>query len=399
MDSESAAKLPSQAGTNCGENQIPNQHTGMPVRILFTQKFAGLGGAQKSLIQLIEHLDRTKYEPHVMVVKEGWITTQLTALKVPWMVFPFGHWNFLSIPRNLLLVHRLWRYIRENRIALVHANEHWVAPPCWWAARLAGVPAICHFRTGLEDLTPHRVRKYLYARFDRVLAVAEVLRHEMAKHVAEPQRIMVVRDGVESPVATPQSPLPRNRCIIITVGAIRRFKGQRKVVEKALPWLKADRRRYLLLVGGIAEPDYGESVVAFIRQNHLERQVRVLGSRQDLPRLFEVADALVAWSSLEGVPRVVMEAMLAGRPVIVSNTPGMSEVVTEGEVGRIVDFEGSGEPLTQALNDLSENRARWQAMGRRAHEVAATRYSTRATAQAIQAIYQELLPQGASRGE
>ena len=83
--------------------------------------------------------------------------------------------------------------------------------------------------------------------------------------------------------------------------------------------------------------------------------------------------------------------MLAGRPVIVSNTPGMDEVVADGEVGRIVDFDGPSNPLVRALDDLSANPSRWQAMGRRGFELATKQYSTRTMSDAIEAIYNQLL--------
>ena len=361
-------------------------------RVLIAQKFAGLGGAQVSLVHHLKHLDRRRYEPHVLVARQGWLTVKLTELGVPWTVLDFGHWtNPLYLPKNLLLVWRVARYIRRHRIDLVHANEHWIAPLCYWAARFTRIPAICHFRTGLEDLTPRRIRKYLYARFDRVIAVAEVLGKALAQHLPDPRRVVVVRDGVESVVGPPRYHRRRGRCIVVNVGAIRKFKGQRTVLEAALPWLKASRRHYLVLVGGITEKAYGESIEQLVRCNALGRQVLLLGSREDVPRLLDLADALVAYSSLEGVPRVVMEAMLAGRPVIVSNTPGMEEVVADGEVGHIVDFDGGSNSLGRALDDLAANPARWQALGHRGHEVAERRYSTRAMSEAIQAVYNELL--------
>jgi len=360
-------------------------------RILIAQKFASLGGSQKSLVHHLELLDRRRFEPRVVVSNEGWLTGKLDELKVPWSKLPFGHWASLaSIPGNLLLVARLARIIRRHRIDLVHANEHWVGPPCQLAARTAGIPSICHFRTGLEDLTPWRIRKYRYGSFDRVIVVAEVLRKALAAHVPDPSCVVVIRDGVE--------PLPEarrrsgNRRIVINVGAIYEVKGQAKILERALPWLSASRRRYLVFVGGTRkDPAYVEAMKRVVAQQGLERQVRFLGSREDVPRLLGLADALVAYSTVEGIPRVVMEAMFAARPVIVSDTAGMEEVVTDGEVGRIIDFEAPGNPLAQALEELSSHGEKWRAMGVRGREIAARRYSTRAMSQAIQALYNDLL--------
>lgn len=366
-----------------------------PHPILIAQKFSSLGGSQVSLWHHLKHLDHARFAPHVVVSNEGWLTERLDELNVPWTRMKFGHWtNPLSIPANLLLILRLLRLIRRHRIELVHANEHWVGPPAYCAARLAGIPAICHFRTGLNDLTPKRIRKYLYGRFDRVLPVAEVLQKALVAHVADASRVVVVRDGVEPPAAILPARKKRSgrRRIVLNVGALYEVKGQAKILALALPWLKASRHHYLVFVGGTrTAPSYVDGMKEVVRREGLERQVLFLGSRNDVARLLRIADALVAYSSVEGVPMVVMEAMFAALPVIVSNTPGMEEVVADHDNGRVLDFDDEDNPLAEALFDMSSERARWQAMGWRGYELAKEKHSIQAMSNAIQSVYDELL--------
>ncbi len=364
-----------------------------PQRVLITQKFSSLGGGQKSLVYHLELLDRKRFEPHVMVSNTGWLTQELDRLQIPWSLAKFGHWgNLVSLPRNLLLIQHIKRYIRTHRIQLVHANEHWVGPPSYWAAKQSGIPSICHFRTGLTDLTPGRIKKYLYSRFDRVLPVAEVLKEALAKYVEHPEKLMVVRDGVEPFPDEPKYYPQRKSRIVINVGAIYEVKGQAIILEQAIPWLKSSRKNFILFVGGTRQDsDYFERMRQVVAAEGLQRQVRFLGSRQDVPRLLRAADLLVAYSTVEGVPRVVMEAMFAGRPVIVSNTPGMAEVVTDGEVGRILNFDDKTIPLSQCLGHLATDYPLWENMGRKARERALSRYSIRAMSEAIQNVYTDLL--------
>jgi glycosyltransferase involved in cell wall biosynthesis len=364
-----------------------------PRKVLITQKFSSLGGGQKSLVYHLELLDRKRFEPHVMVSNTGWLTQELDRLHIPWSLAKFGHWgNILSLPRNLMLVAQIKRYIRTNHIQLVHANEHWVGPSSYWAAKQCGIPAICHFRTGLDDLTPGRIRKYLYGRFDRVVAVAEVLKAQLSKHVEHPERVTVVRDGVEPFPDEPKYYPQRRSRIVINVGAIYHVKGQAIILEQAIPWLKADRKHFILFVGGTRQdPEYFEQMRQLVVTERLSRQVRFLGPREDVPRLLRAADVLVAYSTVEGVPRVVMEAMFAGRPVIVSNTPGMAEVVVDGEVGRILNFDDKANLLSQCLDDLDVQYSLWESLGRKARERALSRYSTQAMCAAIQDIYDDLL--------
>ena len=362
-----------------------------PVPVLITQKFASLGGSQVSLVHTLKLLDRTRFAPHVIVSNTGWLTQQLDALRVPWRLAKFGHATTLgALPANWLLGRKLRAYIRQHGIRLVHANEHWVGPQSLRAARAAGVPAICHFRTGLADLTPRRIRQYRYADFDRVLVVAEVLRDALARELSDASRLVVVRDGVEPSSEESRYWSGRHTRVIATVGAIYAVKGQAKILDRALPWLLASRTHFLLFIGGTRQdPAYVEGLKRVVAARGLGRQVLFLGSREDVPRLLRAADALVAYSPVEGIPRVVMEAMLAGRPVLVSDTPGMSEVVSS-EVGRVLNFDDAANPLAHALRDLTAQPKQWEAMGRRARDRVITRHSTQVMAETIQAVYAAL---------
>lgn len=363
-------------------------------RILITQKFAGLGGSQVSLVHHLALIDRARFEPIVAVSNTGWLTQKLDEMKIRWSLLPFGHWtNPLSMPANLVLIMRLRNLIKRENIDLVHANEHFVGPQSLLAAKWAGVSAICHFRTGLDDLTPARIRKYLYAKFDRVLPVAEVLRGRFAEHI-DAKKLAVVRDGVEPDASPRRKSKNGTRTILINVGAIYPVKGQALILQRVLPWLKANSRNYIAFVGGVREGDaYVEGMKQLVRDHAIERQVRFLGSRSDVPRLLTFANALIAYSTVEGIPRVVMEAMFASKPVIVGNSAGMDEVVIDGEVGRILDMDDPANRVTPVLQDLTDNPAKWEAMGRRAAEIATARYSTEAMSKQIQAVYAEVLEQ------
>jgi len=362
-------------------------------RVLFVQKFSSLGGSQRSLVYHLELLDRERFSPSVLVSNTGWLTEQLDRLNIPWSLGTFGRWgNVKSLPGNVALVFRLLRHIKNNRIDLVHANEHWIGPPCVLAAKLAGIPAICQFRTGLKDLTARRIRKYLYRYFDRVLPVADVLRRQLVRHLSKPEHIITVRDGVEPTEITPMAHTDRGKTILINIGAIYHVKGQAIILDRVLDWLKADENRFIHFVGGTREdPDYVEDMKQVVANNGLANQVLFLGVRSDTESLLNDADALVAYSTVEGIPRVVMEAMLMSRPVIVSNSAGMDEVVIDGLVGRIVDFENPTNELQQALEDLADNPSKWLAMGEAGRREALAKYSTSAMSRQIQDVYDRLL--------
>jgi L-malate glycosyltransferase len=79
------------------------------------------------------------------------------------------------------------------------------------------------------------------------------------------------------------------------------------------------------------------------------------------------ADALILASEKEGLPRVVLEAMLAGKPVIASNVTGNNELVVDGETGRLYPM-GDVASLAQAMAEVAGSeplRRRWGEAGQR----------------------------------
>jgi len=96
----------------------------------------------------------------------------------------------------------------------------------------------------------------------------------------------------------------------------------------------------LLLAGtGKLRKQYEEQ----IRAKNLQRYVKLLGLRKDIPKLLRLSDIVVASSRREGLPVNVMESMATGLPLIVTDCRGNRDLVRNGENGFVVgidDIEG-----------------------------------------------------------
>jgi glycosyltransferase involved in cell wall biosynthesis len=80
-----------------------------------------------------------------------------------------------------------------------------------------------------------------------------------------------------------------------------------------------------------------------IRKRGLEGRVSLLGRRNDIDALMRVSTLLLLTSTFEGMPNAVLEAQLAGLPVVASNVGGVPDCIAEGGGGHLVepdDFEG-----------------------------------------------------------
>lgn len=159
-----------------------------------------------------------------------------------------------------------------------------------------------------------------------------------------------------------------------------RYKGQ----DLLLAALATDRWRErdwtLVLQGGGPHRELLERLIA--RHDFAARQVTVLDRDEDLDRAFRETDLLVMPSRSEGSPFALVEAMVCGRPAVVTPVGGNDELVRDQETGWVsaaVSADAFGEALEGAWN----GRERWVAMGTAARAHALAHWELTAAHQAL----------------
>jgi glycosyltransferase involved in cell wall biosynthesis len=118
-------------------------------------------------------------------------------------------------------------------------------------------------------------------------------------------------------------------------------------------------------------------------------RVRFLGHREDVPALLAAADALVLPSAFEGLPNVVLEAMVAGKPVVATAAPGTTEAVDDGRTGVLVPV-GDVKGLCRAMRDLARDPSRRRALGEAGRSLVAERFPIDAMIDAYAELYDSL---------
>jgi glycosyltransferase involved in cell wall biosynthesis len=123
----------------------------------------------------------------------------------------------------------------------------------------------------------------------------------------------------------------------------------------------------------------------------IERRVRWLGETEHIRELLALSDFVVmvnraAYAKMD-YPLSALEAMCLGRPVLVARGSPAAELAEDEGV---VAVEGSGEALAQAVERLSADQARCEAIGRRARSLATSRFSPSEVAAAYESLYEEV---------
>jgi len=184
--------------------------------------------------------------------------------------------------------------------------------------------------------------------------------------------------------------------IIITVARMTRGKGIPTLLKAAALVHRARPDVRFLLVG----PRESEGPLA-VTQAEIDQHapyVIATGPRSDVPALLGLADVFAFPTAHgEGVPRVLLEATLAGVPIVSTSMPGCCEVIRDGWSGFLVPPHAP-DRLAARIIDLLRDRMTAGIMAGRAEELVAQKFSLRMIVARHVALYAELLARNSRLG-
>ncbi len=362
-------------------------------RLLLAVTLGEWGGAQRYVEQIALGA-RDRFTVKVVCGKGGDLPARLAAHGIDTVKLPDLR-RFPSPWGDTRAFIQLVRIIRRGRFNLLHASSTKAGLIVRAAAALVArdVPVVftAHGWAFTEG-RPQPVRKVLAylerwaaARTSAIICVSEhdrVLAARLA--VADPSRMRVIYNGIDPSSfdrlrrRSPQS----DRLRIIMVGRLRAPKDPLTLVEAVRLVPGAE----LVIVG---DGPLRRRVDALVRRRGLGDRVRVLGFREDVTQLLASADVFVLPTHWEGMPLAVIEAMMAGLPVVASRVGGIPEAVQDGVTGFLVPPRRA-DVLAKALENLRDpERRRW--MGEEARRVARERFTVSRMTQETLAVYEDLL--------
>lgn len=258
------------------------------------------------------------------------------------------------------------------------------------AARRLGKPVVLTARgSDVTELAsfPRQRAMILDAviRSDGAVAVAEALKQDLVRLGAPPEKIRVLRNGVDLDMFRPagraaaRAKLNVDGTVLASVGALIPRKGHDLAI-RALAHLPGAT---LIVAGGGPELETLRSLAASLG---LSARVRFTGElrHEALSDVYNAADALALLSSREGWPNVLLEAMACGTPAVAANAGGAREVIREPAAGRVL-AERTPEAAASAL------RAVIAAADRGATRAYAERHSWDETSDGLAALFSEVM--------
>jgi len=142
--------------------------------------------------------------------------------------------------------------------------------------------------------------------------------------------------------------------IILSVGRLCSWKGFETLIDIVPDLLKENPNFKLIIIG---EGEKRKSLEKKIKKLVLESNIKLTGRvlHKNIPLYFKSAEIFILNSEYEGLPHVVLEAMQAGVPIIVSDRGGNPEVVENNFNGFLVEYNNK-EQIRRAIMNLHNDK-------------------------------------------
>ncbi|HEU5102196.1 MAG TPA: glycosyltransferase [Roseiflexaceae bacterium] len=368
----------------------------MPRTVFHFTDTTGFGGAEQAMLHLLAGTDRQRWHPVLLYHPSPGIAPllerahQINVELRPVPALPLGLVGALRIPQFASA-------LRARRPDVFHAHLTWPLA-CKYglvAASLACVPAVIAtvqlFMNLPYDRSTRLQQRLIASRVDAYVAVSCHVARQLRQTFHIPRhKVKVIHNAVPltpylhgASTAGASLADDSNLPSVLTVARLDEQKGLDYLLAAAA--LIPDARFFVAGDG----PERAR-LEAYARALGLDDRVAFLGYRSDIPDLLSNCDLFVLPSLFEGLPLSILEAMVAGKPVITSAIGGTDEVVIHEQTGLLVP---PGEPiaLARAIRAILDNPPLGARLAQAGQARVRQQFAAETMIQHVTQLYEEVL--------
>jgi glycosyltransferase involved in cell wall biosynthesis len=362
--------------------------------ILHTIEGSGPGGAETVLLELASRINPDRYRSLAFLPRGHWLPQQLEARGVPYVTYESTTWY--------VLISRIMKLVKSEGVDLIHSHLDDQNFSSTVAGTLTGRRTVVTYhgapRLARQQGWRRRIKAWVPQRFaTATVVVSDYLRGLLVERGFPPARTHRIYNGVDLARFAPGRE-PRLRAelgldpgarLVGMVANVRRSKGHEYFIRAARTISECAPEARFLAVGEIDEK-LGGPLRDLVRELELQDRFFFLGFRPDVPALLGELDVFVLASTDEGLSIATLEAMAAGRPVVVTRSGGPQEIVEDGGTGYLVP-PADPQALAARVCEILRDAALAKRLGRQAQAAVATRFSLQRMVEEYESLYARCL--------
>ena len=347
-------------------------------KILFVITKSNWGGAQRYVFDLATSLAQDQYDVAVAFGQSGRLAEELrkAGIKTHQMQ---SLQRDVSFGADIKSFFELMRLFKTQQPDIVHLNSSKVGGLGALAARAAGVPKIIFTAHGWpfweKRSAPARtaiwIASWLTALLSHKIIVISTYDLKVARQMPFVSgKVVRIYNGIHPIDFLPREP-GESDVRVLTNGELIDNKNLFVGIDAVL---LARERGAKIKYSIMSDGELREQLKQYIKEKQAEGCVEMLGFVAQGARHYKNFDIFFLPSKKEGLPYVLLEAGMAGLPVIASNVGGIPEIIASGENGLLAPPSDTG-AFARALGDLAENRALRQEFGENLHHTVEDKFS------------------------
>lgn len=331
------------------------------MKVLFLTPSLGAGGAERQCSILLPGLRARGVDARIIALDSGGPFAQsMRDAGVPVEVLQMRHQaDLVRLSRSRLLRSFVPDALVTRGVSglyVGHAVARW---------RRAAHVFADHYGAGIGfSLRRETMARVILRRIGMIITVSPDQAGAWLERGYPPERVVVVPNGVREPQTDDSRSqirrelgIPEAAVVALLVAALRPEKRAPEFVRAVLRARESAPELFGVIAGDGTERAAVQAAAGGVDG------IRLLGHRDDVPRLLRAADVLVLASDYEAVPMSILEGMAAGLPVVATSVGGIPDLVAHGESGLLV-APGDTNALSAALTRLAGAPDVRLAMGR-----------------------------------
>ena len=323
-------------------------------KVLFLIESFIVGGAEKVLIDIVNHLNSNKYDITVCSVfkhsvYKGYDKTFEKPFKdhinYRYLINNTYHWLYLIF--NFLLArfpNIIYQLFIGDKFDTVIAFYEGL--PTYWIsnAKLKKGNKIAWLHTstqlsqqGKSFIELEKQHKY-YTEFEKIVAVSQGVADSFTTLFNLKDKVTVIYNPINSQTIIEKSLLPSpikktTNPTFVSIGRLTEAKGYDRWLRILLKLKNKGYKFQSWIIGGGDRDKYE----AFVKDNHLTDYIIFLGHQDNPYPYIQQADWIACPSLVEGLSTVVLESLILKKAIITTNCPGMKELLGENQYGIVCD--------------------------------------------------------------
>ena len=370
------------------------------IKVLFFIPNLAHGGAERVLVNLVNHMDGDRFDITVQTMFDVGIYKDKLNANIRYIGgFP---WYF----RGNTYIYKLFS---PKRLYKMYVKEEYDVIVSYLEGPSARVISGCdnkktklvnwvHIEFDNNEYATHIFRsaaeaRQCYNRFDRIICVSKTVKDSFEKIFPAAKPPQVIYNTVETDIIRKKAEEPvydvafeKDEINLISVAKLMKTKGFDRLIKIQKKLRDNGYKTHIYIVGKGEEE---VSLEKLIKENGLENSFTLIGFRENPYKYVKNADLYVCSSRKEGFSTAVTEALIVGTPVVSTNCSGAEELLGSGNEYGIVT-ENNEDSLYNGITKMLSDKGGLEYYKKQA-EIRGSKFNTAETVKAVENMLEEVV--------